>query len=142
MMSMYSPTGMAAALLRSSPRKPAQPLRVLTPLVAATLVLAPLPAMAWDGIVSGVINSIHSAVGTTNNYEFRVQLTGQTGQWCGSTTPAAAGWAGLHQSDANFKGMQASLMLAAASGRPVLLYLTRDSAGLCKIGYAVVNMAG
>jgi hypothetical protein len=103
----------------------------------ATTVLFTGTAHAWDGVVSGVISSMHAATGT-GNYEFRITLRDNATQWCGSTNSSAAGWAGLHSTDPNYKSTQALLMMASATGRTVGLHLTRDTVGFCKIGYVVV----
>lgn len=99
--------------------------------VALMLLAAHWPASAWDGEVGGVISSIHSVPGA-GNYDFRVVLPNQSGPWCG---PASGGWAALHSNELNFKGVQATLMLAYAMGKIVTLYLNRDANNYCKIGY-------
>lgn len=96
---------------------------------------AHLQASAWDGVVSGVIYSIHS-VPQAGNYDFRVVLANQAGPWCGPNS--ASGWAGLHSNEPNFKGVQATLMLAYAMGKTTNMYLTRDASNYCKIGYVEV----
>jgi hypothetical protein len=107
-------------------------------LLTMALSLCAAAAQAWDGVVEGQISDIHSVV-STGNYEFRVSLKNQSAQWCGSTTAGSAGWAAMHATDPNFKPTQAVLMLAAATGRTVTLYLVRDAGGYCKIGYVHVR---
>lgn len=107
-------------------------------LLTAIAFFSTAPAYSWDGAVSGEIGEVHS-LPQAGNYDFRVTLRGQTGQWCGSTDVTATGWAGLHSNEHNFKGVQAALMLALAMRKTVTLYLTRDSNQLCKIGYVVVR---
>jgi hypothetical protein len=110
-------------------------------LFASAIVAASLftgTAHAWDGVVQGVISSMHTST-STGNYEFRVYLRDNGAQWCASTNPGAAGWAALHSTDANYKSTQALLMMASATGRTVHLHLTRDASGYCKIGYVAVN---
>lgn len=104
--------------------------------VALMLLAAHRQASAWDGEVSGVISSIHS-VPNAGSYDFRVVLPNQPGPWCGA--PNSVGWAALHANEPNFKGVQATLMLAYAMGKTVTLYLTRDANNYCKIGYVLVS---
>lgn len=92
-------------------------------------------ASAWDGDVSGPILQIDS-VPAAGNFDFRVYLN-QSGPWCG--TGSAAGWAGLHSTDPNFKSVQATVMLAFAMGKAVRLLLIREASGYCKIGYVIVT---
>lgn len=104
--------------------------------VGLMLITAHWHASAWDGVVSGVVFSIHSSP-SAGNYDFRVVLPNQPGPWCGPNS--SSGWAALHSSEPNFKGVQATLMLAYAMGKAVKLYLNRDASNYCKIGYVEVT---
>jgi hypothetical protein len=97
-----------------------------------------MQAVAWDGYLTGVISAIDS-VPNAGNYDFRVYLQGISGNWCGGAGAGSNGWAGLHSTDLNFKGVQATLMLAFAMNKTVSVYLTKDTAGYCKLGYVTVN---
>lgn len=111
---------------------------VRSTVVGLMLITAHWQASAWDGVVTGVISSIHSAP-NAGNYDFRVVLPNQPGPWCGPANAQADGWAALHSNEPNFKGVQATLMLAYAMGKTVTLYLTRDANNYCKIGYVQVS---
>ena len=103
---------------------------------ALMLMAAHWQASAWDGTVSGVISSIDS-LPVAGNYDFRVYLPSPPGPWCGPAN--GGGWAALNSNEPNFKGVQATLMLAYAMGKTVTLYLTRDANNYCKIGYVQVS---
>lgn len=104
--------------------------------VALVLLAAHWQASAWDGEVTGVISSIHG-VPNAGDYDFRVGLLNQPGPWCGPSQ--GSGWAALHSNEPNFKGVQATLMLAYAMGKTVTLYLMRDANSYCKISYVSVT---
>jgi hypothetical protein len=110
-------------------------------LIAVTAAIAGIysaNAQAWDGVVAGQISDVH-AVTATGNYDFRVNLKDNATQWCGSSNAGAAGWAGLHSTDPNYKTVQSVLLMAAATGRAVTLYFVRDASGYCKIGYVAMK---
>lgn len=110
-------------------------------LIAVTAAIAGIHsanAQTWDGVVVGQISDVHTS-SSIGNYDFRVALKDNTTQWCGSSNAGAVGWAGLHSTDPNYKTVQSVLLLAAATGRSVTLYLVRDASGYCKIGYAVMK---
>jgi hypothetical protein len=104
--------------------------------MALILTAVHWPVHAWDGALSGVISAIDS-VPSAGQYDFRVYLRDQPGPWCGPT--GASGWAAMHSNEPNFKGVQATLMLAFAMGKTVTLYLNRDANNYCKIGYVAVS---
>jgi hypothetical protein len=110
----------------------------LIAVVAAVAGIHSANAQTWDGVVVGQISDVHASIGI-GNYEFRVNLKDNGMQWCGSSNAGAVGWAGLHSTDPNYKTAQSVLLMAAATGRTVTLYLTRDGNGFCKIGYAVIK---
>ena len=104
--------------------------------VALMLMAAPWQASAWDGAVGGIISGLHS-VPQAGNYDLRVLLANQPGPWCGPNS--ASGWAVLNSNEPNFKGVQATLMLAYAMGKTTVPYLNRDARNYCKIGYVEVS---
>ena len=61
----------------------------------------------------------------------------QAGSWCGPNS--VSGWAALNSNEPNFKGVQATIMLAYAMGKTTTMYLTRDAGIYCKIGYVEVS---
>lgn len=103
--------------------------------VASTLLATQTHASAWDGVITGVVFGLHS-VPQAGNYDLRVVMA-QGGSWCGPNS--ASGWAGLNSNEPNFKGVQATLMLAYAMGKTTTIYLTRDASNYCKIGYVEVS---
>ena len=104
--------------------------------VGLMLMAAHWQASAWDGVVSGIVSGLHS-LPNAGNYDLRVLLANQPGPWCGPNS--TSGWAGLHSNELNFKGVQATLMLAYAMGKTTTLYLNRDANNYCKIGYVEVT---
>ena len=96
--------------------------------LAATLsMLAGTTALAWDGSVSGTINTLD--VTAAGNYALRVTLNGVSTMCNGG-----ASWAWLNETGSNYKTYAAALMMAKAQGTPVLIY-TNLEYGHCRIGY-------
>jgi len=100
--------------------------------VMASLLVAGLPAWAWDGAPSGKITSIDVTAGT--NYAFRVYLNGGAVALCTNGTSFAY----LNEADSNYKVYVASLLMAKAQNSTVTLFVNTEG-GFCHIGYIGVG---
>jgi hypothetical protein len=103
-------------------------------LTIASLLAVSQLATAWDGTVSGTLNSFHS-VPSTGNYDLRITLNAVNTMCTGNT----ANFAYLNSHDANFKGVMATLLMAYSMNKTVTVYTNRDAAGYCAIGYIYVT---
>lgn len=90
--------------------------------------VTPAIAFAWDGVITGKIETIHVTGG--GNYGFRVTLRGSPAA-CGN----ANGWSYLNDTDSNYKVYVAVLLLAKAQQSSVTIYSNKDASGYCNIGY-------
>jgi hypothetical protein len=95
--------------------------------IAVALLVATSPAMAWDGIKSGTVQTIQVAAG--NNYGFRVFVGDSSSMCTGGPT-----WAYLNEADSNYKTYVAAILTAKASGTPVTIYSTLEGT-YCHIGF-------
>lgn len=86
---------------------------------------------AWDGTVTGVINTID--VTDAENFGFRITFT-QGEKFCGTNT-----WAFINKSDSNYETYVSVLLAAKMSGKALTVYTTKHSSGFCKIGYLVLR---
>lgn len=94
------------------------------------LMMAP-SSYAWDGTVTGYINTID--VADAENQGFRITFT-QGEKFCGTTT-----WAFINKSDSNYETYVSVLLAAKISGKLLTVYTTMQSSGFCKIGYVVLR---
>lgn len=94
------------------------------------LSLAP-NSYAWDGTVTGYINTID--VTDAENQGFRITFT-QGEKFCGTST-----WAFINKSDSNYETYVSVLLAAKLSSKLLTIYTTKQSSGFCKIGYMVLR---
>lgn len=90
-------------------------------------------ASAWDGAVTGAINSL-SVVPANGIYDLRVTLTNVNTMCTGS----AYSFAYLNTTDENYKGVLASLLMAYSTGKLAFIYTMKDANNFCKIGYVSI----
>ena len=100
--------------------------------VMASLLVAVLPAWAWDGAPTGKIVSVEVTAGT--NYAFRVWLSNGGQALCTGGTAFAY----LNEADSNYKVYVATLLMAKAQGSSVTLFMMNEG-GFCHIGHMVVG---
>lgn len=91
-------------------------------------------AWAWDGSLTGTVQSYDVVVGQTGNFDFRVVLSGSPILCTGGTN-----WAYANSNEPNYNTLVASIISAKSTGQSVRLYTTRDAYNYCHIGYAVIN---
>lgn len=99
--------------------------------VFAVLGLSSISSFAYDGVVTGQIQSLATAPG--GGYGFRVALAGSPAL-CGN----AFTWAYLLDTDTNYKVQAALLLFTKSQGVPVTLYTYRDGSTYCQI--SIVGM--
>ncbi len=90
---------------------------------------------AWDGMVTGKIQSVDVAPG--QNYGFRITLV-NTPQLCGN----AHAWAYLNDTDSNYETFVSVLLAAKMSDKNVTIYTNKETVSgnnYCNIGYIVLN---
>lgn len=110
-----------------------------TLLVASSALLSLAPAYAWDGVVGGRVTqfeTVGSAGSAPGNYDFRVHLDAQVPICPGAIDTT---WGYVNVSDANYKGIMASILMAYALGKTVTLFTTKSAGGYCQIGYLSVS---
>ncbi len=100
-------------------------------LFSAALLTA-TAAQAWDGVVSGKIETIEITHG--GNLAFRVWLTGGP-----TMCTAGAKFAYLNEADSNYKVYVAALLMAKAQGNTVSVYATNVAGTYCQIGHLAVG---
>ena len=105
--------------------------RIAIVVVGSLMLMAGEPALAWDGVVSGTIQSISVTQG--QNYGFRVYLNGTT-----TTCSSGENWTYLNEADSNYKTYVSALMMAKAQGSIVTIYSNVEN-GYCHIGYLTVS---
>lgn len=102
-----------------------------TGIVGSLMLMAGQPALAWDGVATGTIQSISVTQG--HNYAFRVYLNGTT-----TTCSSGENWTYLNEADSNYKTYVSVLMMAEAQGSSVTIYSNVEN-GYCHIGYITVS---
>ena len=90
------------------------------------------PAIAWDGISTGLVSRIDVVPGT-GNYDTRVYLAG--GQaFCNGQI-----WAAVNSNIPNYNAMTATLLTAKVTRSTVTVYTNKDAQGNCVIGYVSIS---
>lgn len=95
-------------------------------------------AGAWDGTVSGKVvrvESIGSVGQAPGNYDFRVYIENQS-VVCSGT--ADTSWGYVNVTDANYKGIMATILTAYTAGKTVTIFSNKNASGYCQIGYVSV----
>ncbi len=100
--------------------------------IGSTLLLSAPAALAWDGVVSGKIETIEITHG--GNLAFRIWLAGGV-----TMCSAGARFAYLNEADSNYKVIVAGLMMAKAQGNTVSVYSTNKDAAWCQIGHVTIG---
>jgi len=106
-----------------------------------SMTLLPIPALCWDGVVSGKIGQIHgvgSAGGAPGNFDLRIFLEGNPDLCAGATDPK---WAFINSNEANYQGMLSLILMAQTTGRNVTLYTVKAQNGYCQLGYIAIAPA-
>lgn len=97
----------------------------------AFTMLASTPVFAWDGVVSGTINTLEVTAG--HNFGFRISLVG-----IGIMCAGGGAIAYLNESDSNYKTYVAALMTARAQGSNATVYSNLEN-GHCHIGHVAIS---
>lgn len=98
---------------------------------AIALSTVAIPAIAWDGALSGYIS--HIDVSGSDSHDFRVRLQGLP-NICGT-----ANWGYLDEHDDNYQAYVSVLLSAFTTDRKVVIYSNLDTSGYCKIGYVIME---
>jgi hypothetical protein len=106
------------------PGFPVRALSIVLPMLAST------PVVAWDGVVSGTINSVE--ITAAHNLGFRITLVGIATMCSGGTAIAY-----LNGGDSNYEVYVAALLAARAQGSSVTVYTNLEN-GYCHIGHIAI----
>jgi hypothetical protein len=100
-----------------------------------SLVLPFNVSASWDGVASGIIDTIQVTSG--QNYGFRVSLKGNA-KLCGNDHS----WAYLNESDSNYKSYISVLLAAKMADKTVSLYANQEKSSgknYCHIGHLALK---
>ncbi len=106
-----------------------------------SMTLLPIPALCWDGMVTGKIsqlNGVGSAGGAPGNADLRIYLEGNPDICAGATDPK---WAFINSNEANYQGLLSLILMAQTTGRIVTLYTVKAQNGYCQLGYISIAPA-
>jgi hypothetical protein len=100
-------------------------------ILLVALCIGPVTAFAWDGVVQGVPFQVDVTDGSNGGLRVYIGSTG----WCNP----AYNWAYLNSTDSNYSAYVAAILMAKATGASIIIYQTKDTNGLCHIGYLMLT---
>jgi hypothetical protein len=112
--------------------------KLLLRMLIISMMLLPIPALCWDGVVSGKIGQLEgvgSAGGAPGNYDLRIYLEGKPDICPGGK------WAYINSNEANYQGMFSLILMAQTTGRNVTLYTVKAQNGYCQLGHIAIAPA-